>query len=245
MTGNAFQVAAVWRLRNESVDDLGAGLLKTLDALTTLCPFCEDWEILDHSQPRYGPEEMLIASVPLRQARDRMADFVRYAVSRDDDDQPDPKGGYRLSAGNNQDNPSKIIEASCRGAYVNLGMRTSSAGFHTAYSTTPDPTITAYPVIRSILKAYVQIWKPDYAVATTSELIEHERPLRAIFDGTWMIYLSAPLAKRINRTDKVPIVQVADGGVYLIAAEETFDIANPAHRAGAIAIRETVAPLNR
>lgn len=245
MTGNTFQVAAVWRFRNESVEDLADGALKTMDALTEICPFCEEWNVPNYSQPGYGPDEMMIPTIPLPQVRHRLADFVGYGVSRDDDGTPNPRGGFSLRTGTEQELVSRHIQMGCHGARLNAGSRASGASFRTAHNTYPDPAITAYPVIRKILTAYIRIWKPDYAVATTSDLIEHERYLGRIFAGKWMIYLSSALAKRIANTDDVPIVQVADGGLILIAADETFDVANPAHLAGARAIRDAIAPLNR
>jgi hypothetical protein len=245
MSGDTFYIASIWRSRNESIDDLAAGMLKTLDAVSAICPYCETWEIPDMSRPGYGPEQMQIHTLPLTEVRDRLADFVRYGVSRERDGTPDPMGGYSLDAGNVTEDLSRYVEVSCSGAYVNPGTRTSAAGFHTSFMTSPDPAITAYPTVRALLRAFVQIWKPDHALAMTSDLKDRLGIPGLHFDANWIMYLSAPLAKRLNRSAVVPIVEVADGGVYLIATAERFDVDDQTHRAGALAIRAAVAPLNR
>jgi len=69
-------------------------------------------------------------------------------------------------------------------------------------------------------------------------------PILPVFNLSWMVYLSAPLARRITVPSDVIVEQLADGGLIMIAAEETFDAANPKHLARARSILNALEPLN-
>lgn len=59
-----------------------------------------------------------------------------------------------------------------------------------------------------------------------------------------MTYLPPSLAAQIRPPTDVVIERTVDGGLLMIAAEETFGVANPKHLAGARSIFQAVAPLN-
>ncbi len=59
-----------------------------------------------------------------------------------------------------------------------------------------------------------------------------------------MTYLSAPLAAMISPPPSIVTERTPDGGLFLIAAEETFDVRNNVHMENATAISEALAPLS-
>jgi hypothetical protein len=118
------------------------------------------------------------------------------------------------------------------------------ASFHTDDSHEADPTIISYPVFKSVLLAIVSCWEVDYAVVYSHDLAKLWTEGHPFCDLSWMVYLSAPLARRITIPADVVVERVADGGPIMIAAEETFDVANPKHLAGAHSILNALAPLN-
>lgn len=79
----------------------------------------------------------------------------------------------------------------------------------------------------------VSIWGVSRARTFSDELMQYwdEPPFN--FDLNWMVYLSAPLARQSAPPAVVLVERTEDGGLYLIAAEKTFDTENPRHMAAA------------
>jgi hypothetical protein len=116
--------------------------------------------------------------------------------------------------------------------------------FETEYNQMPDPAIITYSNFKAAILMLAAIWDVDCAYTYSDDLTElWERP-GPVFDLYWMTYLSPQLAARIVPPKSVLTERVPGGGLLLIAAEETFDVANPAHIAASRAIRDALAPLN-
>lgn len=241
MKGNRFKILLYWKSRKLTPEDIADLMLRSLDALSAICPFCENWWVVERGVPL---EE--IRTFPLEDVRSIMTKIVEQGVSRDDFGEPEPFGGYSVSAINNRgDGPAspRSVGFNVRGGGGMKTPRSGTAMLDTGYQQIPDPSIITYSNFKAILLALSAIFTPDYAFVTPVNLPSLLNP-RPFFGLTWMTYLSVPLASRIELPTSIKVETDPDGGVLMIAAEETFDIANAEHMAGARAIAQAVKPLN-
>jgi hypothetical protein len=251
-----FKIAADWEPRAESAETLGRRALKTIDALADASPHFTKWWFADN---RVDIEPMIDAGidaeaiskllqerqVPLEAARNRMTEVVEYGVRKDDDGGPEPAGGYGISAFNYQASKAPPFGAtfSAHGGGVvdpRAGLR--YAQFETAVD--PDPVIVSYPVFKAVLKSIVSAWEVRKAQAYSAALYELWNTPSMSFNLAWMTYLSPELARGFAPPGDVLVEYIDGGGVLMIAAEETFDTANPTHMAAARSIANALAGIN-
>lgn len=247
MTANSFWIGAAWGMRKESPAQLGERFLQSLEALSNISPLFRPWWVLNSSLTldELADETRTDRGFLVDEARPRMTEIVEMGVLKDDSEYPTPIGGYSVSAINSERSSPRSVSLRVHGADSYGPLWGRGAVFSTAYGQTPDPAIVAYPVFKTVLTTLVSIWDVECAGACSSELSacwNEAGKLR--FDLAWMRYLSAPLAQRINPPSDVLVEHIQGGGLLLIAAEETFDTANPKHMAAARSIRDALAPLN-
>jgi hypothetical protein len=245
---NHFIIDARRMPRDESPEELGERTLRCLDAIVPLHPAFHDWEFIRRSR---DPDEMEEDNYreflwPLDQARLRMTDVVdKWAIMVDDFGQPEPKDGYSILACNLFASPSQVVSLGVRGGGL---MRWTGAmrkaTFDTNMTHEADPTIVSYPVFKSVLMAIISCWDVEFAQVYSHDLVELWEPILPLFNLSWMVYLSAPLAQKITLPADVLVERLADGGLIMIAAEETFDVANSKHLARARSILNALEPLN-
>jgi len=70
------------------------------------------------------------------------------------------------------------------------------------------------------------------------------QPHKLDLDLAWMTYLSPPRARKVTPPRGVLVEHTDDGGLLMMAAEETFDTANPKHMAAARSILASLTELN-
>jgi hypothetical protein len=181
---------------------------------------------------------------PLDEVRSRMTQMVERGVCQDDDQQPDPESGYSVVAYCGEDlSPAATLKIRGGGIYP---VTRREAIFETSDSIAADPAIVAYPVFKAVFSSLIESWDVDWARAFSSELQEHwKETYFQRFDLDWMTYLSAPFARRIVPPKDALVERMKDGGLLLIAAEETFDASNPDHMAAAQSIADALEPLNK
>ena len=245
---NQFTIRSRWKPREESPAELGDRTLRCVDAISPMHPAFHDWKFLDLSR---DPMEMTEENIgtflcPLEEARPRMTDVVvLWGGEKDDDGTPEAGYGYNIVVGNDIPDPSQRITWSAHGGgLVSWVGAPRHASFETNMAHAADPTIISYPLFKSVLMAIVSSWDVDYGQVFSRELAQLWTDGHPFCDLSWMVYLSAPLARRIAIPADVVVERVADGGLIMIAAEETFDVANPKHLAGAHSILNALAPLN-
>jgi hypothetical protein len=245
MTADYFHMDAHWHNRLDPFGDFVRDIERTLDAVSGICPYCDDLLVVDHTRPGYGPGNQILHNAQLAEMRHRMAEFLESGVVCDDFDVPDPTEGYHLAAVNEAEMTPRSISMEFYGAFTQaIGSRDGRVALTTDYDHEADPKIASLPVMRALVHALIEIWRPEDARVTRRALLDLGQRRGEHFDVAWMSYLSPPLAARITPPDTIMVERDADCGLLMIAAEETFDIANPAHVAGAYAIREATVPLN-
>jgi Immunity protein 52 len=245
---NQFRIGSRWNPREESPEELGRRTLRCLDAISPLHPAFRDWECLNLVRPadEMTEENYREFFCPLDKARPRMTDFVvEWGVSVTDFDGPDPREGYGISVGNSNVADSEHVTLGAHGGgLVSWTDNFREASFETSLSYEADPTIVAYPVFKSVLMAIISSWNVDFASAGSSDLSKLPMGSHYFCGLSWMVYLSAPLARRISIPTDVTVERTPDGGILMIAAEETFDVKKPHHVARARSILSALSPLN-
>lgn len=228
-------------------------MLKNLDSLSRISPHFKDWWFMNHSSV---PDVDIIEDMdddeefpetemrPLETMRGHMAEMAELGVRRGDFREPEPDGGYTITAVNTVDNsPDEVTVNAHGGGIVNPRAGYRMAEFETGWN--PDPSIVTYPLFKAVLKSIVAAWDVRHAQAYSGALRElwHE-PSKLFLDLAWMTYLSPELAKQVTLPSDVLVERMDDGGLLLIAAEETFDTNNPKHIAAARSILRALEDVN-
>lgn len=247
MKTNRFNIFSSWEPREESPEQLGQRMLNTLDALFQLSPLFENWWFLNFSRPLWEMNENTVHEFlfPLEEVRTRMTKMVELGVRKNDDRKPEPAGGYSISASNFiGDSPHGASVSAHGGGIVDPRAGRRNAEFQTPSHEAADPVIVAYPMFKAILKSIVSAWDVSYAQAYSSELQGLWGEEVPFYKLSWMTYLSPSRAAQIEPPTDVIVERTEDGGLLMIAAEETFNVANSEHVAAAQRIQRALAPLN-
>lgn len=119
----------------------------------------------------------------------------------------------------------------------------NSGVFSTEYKMVPDPTLITYPAFKSVMMTLVRIWGASSAQASCDDISDGSPEARRFFAPNWMTYLAPPLLARITPPTGVLCERTPEGGLLMIAAEETFDARNPDHMGAARTISDALLPL--
>jgi hypothetical protein len=216
--------------------------------LSHISPYFGDWQFLDRS---LDPMEMTEENqheyvIPFEDARTRMTQVFEIGVRRNDFREPDPAGGYSATASNGEEDESRRASLMAWGGGrldPRAGLRV--AEFRTAYDAFPDPAIVTYPVFKAALASVISAWDVRNAQAYSDELRKHwHQPHKLFLDLAWMTYLSPELAEGYVPPGDVLVERTDNGGILLIAAQETFVTANERHMQAAQNIRSSLAEIN-
>jgi hypothetical protein len=100
-----------------------------------------------------------------------------------------------------------------------------------------DFSLVTYPIFKGALEAFAAAWPLPWALARTFD--SDALPVDAAaypdrrrswpFEGAWIAYLSAPLAKNLSVPPQILSEPTTGGGVVLSALETTIDQMNPDH----------------
>ncbi|GGF36236.1 hypothetical protein GCM10011611_48320 [Aliidongia dinghuensis] len=240
MTTKNFTARCSWGARADDPAKLAEYLRRNAEAFSALGPMLRSWWVAD-SLYEYD-------FVPLVHARHSLAAIVEHGVQCDDENEPEPLGGYRCTLANSPKASPTSVGLAMHGG-VPKGERFFGNGcvLTTAYGVVPDPALIAYPLFKSMMMAMVKTWGASCATAFSNELSARwqraKRDNEPVFDPSWMTYLSAPMLALVDPPEGVLCEPTPDGGLLMIAAEETFDANNPEHMAAAWAICDAVAPI--
>ncbi len=100
--------------------------------------------------------------------------------------------------------------------------------------------ILRVPVLEEILTSMVTAWEPDFAVATSVEMLERvEKRKREVRVG-WLTYLSNRLGKVPPLPEPVRVEPVGELGTLLILSPERMTARDPEHVALTVRVREVL-----
>jgi hypothetical protein len=233
-----FFIRSGWPELIEAPAAIGAKFLRTLDELSVADSIFATWKVFDARD---------VSSLPLTQARSRIAAIVENNVARDDVDKPSLVNGYRISAlaGKFRDPRSVSFTVKAGGRYENY----TKVEFG-EYDVAPDLAIVAYPVFKAALLAVNAIWQAPWACAQAFRSGTVSVPAQlgglpgfridsvpqvpsepafpcSIFHIPWIAYLSPELAVGLKVTSEILTEQTSDGGLLMSVTTERFDPANP------------------
>ncbi len=239
MNKNPFRLSIYYELprRGETPAEIGAKFLRTLDALSRIDPLLATWKVLDRPT---------LASLPLADARPRIAAIVENFVVLDKAGQPVPESGYAAIGQTDNAIPSRIVTLRVHGGGLNRDEMVLEVGgiLHPT-----DPLVVKYSLFRGALLATSAIWQPTWAcVAATRNGGHSDEPIvpgaplfpSSVFRIPWMAYVSPartvgfPLPVGIN-SERAP-----DGGLLFTVTQEPFNPTNPGHLQGARVLAETM-----
>jgi hypothetical protein len=223
--------------RRESPAEIGTKFLHTIDALSRIDPLFADWEVLDLPAMK---------SLPLRDARPRIAEIVENNVVRNDYGHPLPKSGYNAIGVTENVITTRIVRLDVdAGAVFGGDARLEFGGILNP----TDPLIVSYPLFRSALLTIATNWQPPWAYACAFRRNYWEGPIvpgaprfrHSPFHIPWIAYVSPRLSKGFVvpppdvRTEHAP-----GGGLLLSATKERFEPLNPDHLRRAHILAETM-----
>ncbi|QRK10223.1 immunity 52 family protein [Archangium violaceum] len=90
--------------------------------------------------------------------------------------------------------------------------------------------LVTLPVLTSVMRAMVQAWEPDWAVAAPRDLREHLSPTRlpGTFVG-WLTYYSRQWGEVPTLPEPVRVESVEDKGALVVLTPERISTTNPEH----------------
>jgi hypothetical protein len=226
-------IRACWASREETPEALADRFVKLIDRIRQIDAVFELW-----TSDSGGPK-------PFETLRNHYAEVVKSHISDDDFGDPVPVDGYWFGGyTRGQPDSRRYVINVHAGAHKPTTKNQNDLMFQTTTIATPAPSSVTYPLFKAVLLAIVDIWKPDDCLVMPEQLMDL-MDLDRHFRDPWMQYLSKPFADLITPPGNVIVERFADGGLLLSATTETFDVANPAHLAGARAIGSATAPLEK
>jgi hypothetical protein len=107
----------------------------------------------------------------------------------------------------------------------------------------PDPALITFALWRAILLILVETWEATWAEASPEGIQSEWRgiPVRC----AWMNYVSPRFAPLITPPPGAIVEYRPNGGLFLAATDELFQLGNPAHLARAREIEAALQPLNQ
>ena len=248
MSGNQFTISSGWEPRPDPPAKLGQRVLQNLDALSAISPYFCNWEFLDLKR---DPREMTSDNIreflfPLSDVREFMTEMVERGMRRNELRQSVPGSSCAISVSNeNPDRARRVCLSASGGGPLDPRAGLRFAKFETGRDMDPDPEIVSYPVFKAGLTSIVSAWDVRVAQAYSCPQTElWSKPKARFLDLAWMTYLSPELAQKVTPPGDVLVERMDDGGLLMIAAQETFDTWNTKHMAAARSITNALEGIN-
>lgn len=166
----------------------------------------------------------------------------------------DEDQGFDLLAWNGQEGPchaSLILQAgSNRSGDDWMNDMSNSVGIAFEPLEPANADLLTVATLKPILLALIDAWEPATGNIRPLDLLDHwlgEPPNIDQFriHGGWMTYLAPSWRHQVEPPPGAIVEETPDGGLLMIATEETFDLRDRAHVAAAYAIHQSLAPFWR
>lgn len=238
-----YAARAVWGGNRKKPKQIGDEFLRMVDALTAIYPVPSDctksyWTLLDENDDEDADL--------LTNYTDNMTQYVKDNICRDENDIPDPGGGYWIFS-------QLMLEplSVCGRGSLNFNLQDGSPfkndfEFELGASVLPpDPDWVTFPFYKAALLAGLSIWPADWANVCCSQFgatpaeasLDPDFPYSG-FQMPWMCYLSAELAVGVSVPPGIVTERTPDGGLLMIAAETRLDPDDPYHMARSRSLAE-------
>ena len=244
MLGDSYWMKAQWGARVDTPAALADRFLRTVDAIRPLHPLLDTWTWGD--MPEVWDTEGAGGSYPFAEIRTDMVRAVERNASTGGEGVPDPFYGYLMVVVTDRtQRDSGFSLAISAGEGVNGGSTVSPFSNYASLrlGPEPDPSLITFALWRSLLLILVETWEATWAEASPEGIQSEWRgiPVRC----AWMNYVSPRFAPLITPPPSAIVERRPNGGLFLAATDQTFQMANPAHLTVAREIEAALQPLNQ
>jgi hypothetical protein len=218
----SYAIRFVWGSRPQTPAEIAETILRTAEELGKLDPLYQSWWVLDG----YIERDL----VPLRRAKFRLKQIVENNVMRDDFGDPESDWGHSCEITTGVDGGPDGISLNISAGIPDVRrLGGNDIVFSTEYGVDPDPRVIAYPLFKSMMMTVVRVWDVAMARAFCLNAPEDPRTMDRFIGPAWITYLAPRLAAQITPPDGVLCEWTPEGGMVLIATEETFDPSHEDH----------------
>ncbi len=235
---SAYQIMTYWGPRRESTAVLAPRMLRMLQGLADIDPLLADWQ--------WVGKKRLVAMSELDVATAER--LLRSRIRRDDAGEPISNGGYSFYVHTHWCEPGRLTLQGSIGVCTPSSLYDNHIDLDTSQLSPPDESLLKYRIYKPALSFLATLWRANWASAFPLDLLDllpkHERRFNARLYGGWITYLSPAWAAKITAPKSAIVERAPDGGLLMIATEETFRVDNPRHVAVAREIDAALAPLN-
>jgi immunity protein 52 of polymorphic toxin system len=237
---DAYQIIAYWGPRLETPAGLAPRMLRMLDGLAQIDPLLSGWQWFGGGKKLVSGSELDLAVAEK---------LLESGLERDKvTKKPLLSLGYYFSIRTRWRQPSELGLQGKLGVGVPTSSYDNDVTLATSYLKQPDEALLQYGIFKPALVLLATLWRANWACAypvALSDLLpsDKERRTCSLFGG-WITYLSPAWAAKITPPKSAIVERAPDGGLLMIATEETFRVDNPRHVAVAREIDAALAPLN-
>lgn len=235
-----YEILAYWGPRPESSLDIAPRILRMHDALTEIDPLFASWSWISRTKaiPMTSLTVEKVAALLEKEGRN-LSDFER---------EPIVDFGYSFGTYNDHRGPCQTHVSGNAGAYTGSATLDNLVTVVFRAREPANAALINYRVFRATLLVLVKTWNATWAYArpyALDDLLPSFEKKRATpsFHGGWLTYLAAPFAAKITPPRSAKRERV-NGGLLMVATEQTFQVDNPAHVAVARDIDAALAPIN-
>lgn len=235
-----YEILAYWGPRPDSSLAIAPRILHMHEALTKIDPLFASWSWISRRKaiPITSLTVEKVAALLEKEGRN-LSDVER---------EPIEDFGYSFRTYNDHRGPCQIHLGGTAGAYTGSATYDNLVRVEFPAPEPANAVLINFRVFRATLLVLTQTWNATWAYARPYALsdflpsFQKKRPTPS-FHGGWITYLAAPFAAKITPPRSAKCEQV-NGGLLMVATEETFQVDNPAHVAVARDIDAALAPIN-
>jgi hypothetical protein len=258
---NGFVINSYWGPRPETPAEIAARCQTLLNRLAAISPKFSGWNFVGRKPPPQCRQKGQMDSLAERYlggsytiAADHFSDatliqLVEAGIHRDDDDVPDPEFGYTVSAfTRSRTDPDGLSLRVHAGCWIRAAFYTNTVHIETRPLCEENKAWLTLSVLEAAMLAVATTWDVTWGAVYPADLGELWTPAyikrRPTFQMAWVTYLSPRFAPMVTPPSSAIVEYTPQGGIVMIATEERFDVANPAHVAAARKIEAALAPVN-
>ena len=227
-----FAISARWRNRRPTTQAMARRFDAMVEALASIHPaFNADWVWLKDD------------GIPYASIRGTLAAAIEAGKVTWEDETPWPDAGYRFTILDKwRPGTAPSLELSLSDGWLEPQFWRNVATISSLFPKGLDPSVMSYEVIRAAMLTACEIFDADSCRAYTTPLTEFDKP-GACKIG-WMTYIGREPAPLITPPPHVIVEDRPNGGLFMAATREMFDVEDPAHMAAAHDIFAAIRPYN-
>lgn len=237
----SYKLWAFWGSRPESTAACAAHLARMFTGLAEIHPAFARWN--RKANLRAAANKPFCAMPPNVEELTQIFEKGRHF--KDDPPDPWPEMGYSVYAWNGRDDACGISLSVDAGSYgspvepnsIFLQLRGAQPG---------NEGFINVKVLMRALVAIAEAWDANWGTVETWDYKGKSRDANGQLLrpwGGWLTYLATHYAGRISLPPAARVEPTAGGGLVIVATEEPFTVADPAHIAALDAIQQALAPI--